>query len=254
MMFDTHCHLNHPDLAPDLVRVIARAHDVGVREMLVVGYDLPSSREAVRLANEIDGVWAAVGFHPHDAKLYDNAAEAEIRGLAQEPRVVAIGEIGLDFYRDLSPREVQARVFERQLALAQEVGKPVVLHHRDSREEAYRILAGVADGMAGCIVHCFNDSAEWVHRWLDLGFVIGIAGPVTYKRNDRLRELVAGLPRDRILIETDCPYLAPHPYRGKRNEPAYLTLVAEEVARCWSSNVEAVAHATTATAHRILGL
>ena len=253
ILFDSHCHLNHRDLLSDLDGVLYRARDAGVVEMVIVGYDIPSSREAVRLAHDHQGLWAAVGVHPHDAKTYDDEADREIRRLARDSRVVAIGEIGLDFYRDLSPRPIQRDVFERQLAIAETLEMPVILHHRDATEESYDTLARMTDSLVGCIVHCFNDSPGWARKWLDLEFVLGIGGPLTYPKNEGLRHIIATAPRDKVILETDCPYLTPHPHRGKRNEPAYLALVADEVARLWEITTDEVAQITTGNARIAFG-
>jgi len=245
-LVDTHAHLNDRRYAPDRDAVIARAaaESVGI---VTVGADLSSSEAAVRLARENAHVWCAVGVHPHDSKTLDRAGLARLQALAAEYRVVAIGEIGLDYYRDLSPRDVQRRVFIEQLALAQERRLPAILHNRDGTEDLLRILSEVKLP-AGGVVHSFLGDEALARRFLKLGLYLGIGGPVTYPANDLLRQAVAAVPLDRLVLETDCPYLTPVPHRGKRNEPAYVALIAEEVAHVRNLSVEEIAARTTANA------
>jgi TatD DNase family protein len=196
--------------------------------------------------------------HPHDAKTLDGAALAELRELAGRPKVVAIGEIGLDFYCDLSPRDVQRRAFRAQLAWAAQLGKPVIIHDREAHDEVMAILEPWARGLAGSVLegragvlHSFSGELPMAERAIELGFYISISGPVTYQNARRLPEIVAALPLDRLLVETDCPYLPPHPYRGQRNEPAYVQLVAQRIAAIRGVPVEEIAAATTENAERI---
>jgi TatD DNase family protein len=257
-LVDTHAHLDFERFDADRAAVIEQARAAGVRGVVNVGVDVPSSRAAVRLAGEYDCIYAAVGMHPHDAKKLDGAALAELRELAQDPRVVAVGEIGLDFYRNLSPREVQRRAFRAQLAWAAKLGKPVVIHDRDAHDELMSILAAWASGLAHSplagrvgVLHTFSGDLAMARRAIDLGFYLSISGPVTYKNARQLPDIVRALPLDRLLVETDCPFLAPHPYRGKRNEPAYVRLVAERIAELKDMALDQVAEATTANAQRL---
>ena len=258
---DVHAHLDFPEFNADRPLVIQRAQAAGVGAILNVGADLPSSRQAVALAEQYDRVYAAVGMHPHDAKKLDGATLAEFRNLACRPKVVAVGEIGLDFYRNLSPPEVQRRAFQAQLVWAAQLGKPVIIHDREAHDEVLAILtdwaAGLTDSpLAGRlgVLHTFSGDQAMAERAIELGFYISISGPVTYPNARRLPEIVRSLPLDRLLIETDCPFLTPHPHRGQRNEPAYVRLVAERIAHLRGMSVEELARATTANAQRLLGL
>ncbi|MEA3460062.1 MAG: TatD family hydrolase [Chloroflexota bacterium] len=251
-LIDTHVHLDFPQFEGDREEVIERALAAGVWRIINVGTDLASSRRAVALAEAHPQIYAAVGVHPHDAKTLTDKALTELRELARHPRVVAIGEIGLDFYRDLSPRDIQREALEQQLALAQELGKPVVIHDREAHAEVMEILRR-RQGLRG-VLHCFSGSLEMAREAIELGFHISVAGPVTFENARRLLEIVRQLPLERLLIETDCPYLAPHPHRGRRNEPAYVRLVAQRIATLKEVPLETVAHTTTDNARALFGL
>ncbi len=256
-LIDTHTHLDFPQFDADREAVIQRAQAAGVGLMINVGADLESSRAAVALAEKYDCIYAAVGVHPHEAKKLDGAALAELRDLATHPQVVAVGEIGLDFYRDLSPRDVQRRAFQAQLAWAGRLGKPVIIHDREAHDEVLAILtdwvAAAPERRCG-VFHCFSGDLAMARRAVALGFYLGVDGPITYQNARKLPEIVEWLPLDRLLIETDCPYLTPHPHRGERNEPAYVRLVAERIAALKGISVEELAQATTANARRLFGL
>jgi len=217
---------------------------------------LASSQAAVALAEAYPQIYAAVGVHPHDAKTLTGDMLKELRALALHPKVVAIGEIGLDFFRDLSPRDKQRQAFKQQLALASEIGKPVIIHDRDAHSEIMAILHRWVRGSHEPVgvLHCFSGDLAMAQEAIELGFYISIAGPVTFKNARRLRELVGQLPLEKLLIETDCPYLAPHPYRGKRNEPAYVKLVAQEVARVKGLSPEKVSRVTSDNAQALFAL
>ncbi len=231
MLFDTHAHLHFPEFAADLSAVLQRAREVGVRLILTIGTDAEDSREAVALAEAHPEVYAAVGVHPHDAVRADEAALEELQQLARTSRkVVAIGEIGLDYYRNLSPREAQIQVFRRQLDLARQLSKPVLIHCREAHADVLEILRQEGVPGAGGIMHCFSGDAAVARQCLDLGLLISLAGPVTYPNARKLPEVVKLTPADRLVVETDCPFLPPQPYRGKRNEPAYLPITASRVA------------------------
>ncbi|GAB4535521.1 MAG: TatD family hydrolase [Anaerolineae bacterium] len=230
-MIDSHCHLDFPQFDEDRDVVLRRAARAGVTAVINPGADLESSRRAVALAGRYDAVYAAVGVHPHDASSLTDETLAELRRLASNPEVVAIGEIGLDYYRDLSPRSRQRAAFEEQLALAAELDLPVIIHQRDSADHVMAILRDWAkNGHPGCVLHAFSGDREMADEAASLGFFIGIGGPLTFKNARRLPEIVPHLPLSCLLVETDAPYLTPHPYRGKRNEPAYVVLVAERLA------------------------
>jgi TatD DNase family protein len=258
MLIDTHAHVDFQKFDADRRAVIERAQASGVTVILDVGADLESSRAAVQLAQDYDLIYAAVGMHPHDASRLDGATLAALRELARQPKVVAIGEIGLDFYRDLSPRDVQRRAFQAQLAWAAKLGKPVIVHDRDAHEEVMAILSGWASGLKNSllagragVLHTFSGDRAMAEQAIDLGFYISVSGPVTYHNAGQLPDVVRALPLDRLLVETDCPFLAPHPHRGKRNEPAYVRLVAERVAELRGMAFEDLAQATTANARRL---
>ncbi|MGH7326209.1 MAG: TatD family hydrolase [Candidatus Rokuibacteriota bacterium] len=253
-LFDTHAHLHFPEFASDLAEVLARARAAGVRRLLTIGTDVETSRAAIALARREPDVWATVGIHPHDAAAGDEAALDEVARLAAEPRVVAIGEIGLDFFRNLSPPAAQERVFRRLLELARRLGKPVVIHCREAHADVLRIIEEDGAGSIRGIMHCFSGDADIARRCLELGLLISLAGPVTYPNARALPEVARLVPGDRLVIETDCPFLPPQGYRGKRNEPAYLALTAARVAELRREALEPLAARLTANACALLGV
>lgn len=230
---------------------LAAARAAGVGGFVVPATKLEDAPQAVEIARQNHDVWAGVGFHPHDAKHCDDAAFAEIERLAADERVVAIGEIGLDYHYDYSPRDVQRAVFERHIDLAKRLDKPVIVHNRESTEEMVEILS--ASGARG-ILHSYTESLDVARKLVDLGYYISFSGIVTFKSAESLRDVARGLPHDRILIETDTPYLAPVPYRGRDNEPAYVIAIAELLARLWSVSVERVAEQTTANFEQVFSV
>ena len=250
-LIDSHAHLNFPQFDADREAVIARARKAGLVAILNVGTDLASSRTAVKLAEKYDFLYAAVGVHPHDARTLTPTVLDELRRLARHPKVVAIGEIGLDYYRDLSPRPMQQWAFADQLALAAELGLPVVVHSREAHDDVLATLQGW-DGVG--VLHSYSAGPERLEEVLELGFYIGISGPVTFPKANRLRAVAAAVPLERLLVETDCPYLTPVPHRGRRNEPAYVQYVVEAVARARETSPKAVARATADNARRLFGM
>ncbi len=252
-LIDTHSHLNHPRLLRELPHVLARARAADVSAMIVVGYDLASSRKAVELAESSSDIWAAVGVHPHDAADVGQDELSEIRTLARSERVVAIGETGLDFYRNLSPRPAQERAFEGHLALGGELGLPVIVHCREAQEEVLAALESERP-QSPAIWHCFDGTLDHARRALDLGLFLGFGGRVTYRKAADLREVAAAVPADRMLLETDCPYLAPEPKRGRDNEPANLVVIAEAMAAIRGEEGRAFRDVTSANACRVFGL
>ncbi len=252
-LIDTHAHLTDKQFRSDLTETLARAQEAGVKRIITVGYDLPSSQAAVELARQEPMIWATVGVHPHDADKVDEAVLADLRQLAGQPKVVAIGEIGLDFYRDLSPREAQREVFRKQLELAVEVGLPVSLHDRNATDEVLAILEEYSGRLAG-VAHCFSGNAKQARKYLALGFYLGVDGPVTYPKNDPLRQVLASAPANRLLVETDCPYLPPQELRGKRNEPAYVALVLAALAEVLGLPAGQLAEQTTRNAEKLFGV
>jgi len=233
--------------------VLARAREAGVVAVVSIGADETSSRQAVALAERHATVFAAVGGHPHDAATFTEAAWDEWRRLAAHPRVVAIGECGLDYFRDLSPRDVQRRVFARHLALAKDTGLPVVIHCRDAYDDCLDIVAAELGAPARAVMHCFLGGAAVARRALDLGLCLGIGGSLTFPREEAFRQVVAGLPLERLVVETDSPYLTPRPVRG-RNEPAHVRHVAARLAGVLGVPFERLAAATTANARALFGL
>ena len=253
-LFDTHAHLHFPEFAGDLDAVLERARVAGVRRILTIGTDVPTSRAAAALAFREPNVWAAVGIHPHEAADADEAALAEIERLAGGPRVVAIGETGLDFFRNLAPREAQERALRSQLALARRTRKPVLIHCRDAHEETLSILGAADVSEHGGIMHCFSGDVGIARRCLDLGLLLSLAGPVTYPKPGALPEVAKFVPADRLVVETDCPFLPPQPYRGKRNEPAYLAITAARVAELRGEPVPDLAARMSENARSLLRL
>lgn len=249
-LIDTHAHLHLEQFDADRDMVFARAQEAGVQRIIEIGYDLDSSRAAVALAEQHDHVYAVVGIQPHYAKEADARWLDEIRGMAARPKVVAIGEIGLDYYWNKAPHEDQERLFREQLALARELNMPVVIHSRDAREDTVRILGDVARGQPG-VMHSFSGDWEYAMACLEIGFMLSFSGPVTFPKATELHEVARRVPLDRVLTETDCPFLAPHPYRGKRNEPAYVRLVAERLAALREQPLEVVASAVWQNAERM---
>jgi TatD DNase family protein len=252
-LFDTHAHLHFADFDADRAEVLRRAHAAGVTRMVTIGTELPTSRAAIAVAEATPGVWATVGVHPHDAAEVDAAALAEIESLAGGPRVVAIGEIGLDFFRDLSPRDAQQRVFRHFVRVARRVRKPVVVHCRDAHAEVLGILSDERVAEVGGVMHCFSGDVDIARRCLDLGLMISLAGPVTYPNARALPEVARFVPRDRLVIETDCPFLPPQGHRGKRNEPALMALTAARVAELRGEPVAELARQTSDNARRLFG-
>lgn len=241
-LIDTHAHLHTEPFDPDRDMVFARAAEAGVQRLIEIGYDLDSSRAAVALADQHPHMYAVVGIQPHYALEADVAWLAEVRRLAAHPKVVAIGEIGLDYHWDRAPHADQERLFREQLALARELGLPVVIHSRDAKEDTIRILGDAARGQPG-VMHSFSGDWDYAAACLDVGFYLSLSGPVTFPKATELHEVARRAPLDRILTETDSPYLSPHPRRGKRNEPANVRLVAERIAALRELPLEALAEA-----------
>jgi len=257
-LVDSHAHLNSPAYDRDRETVIARAKAEGVTRIIDIGTDLEASRRAVELSEKYPGIiYAAVGVHPHDAVTVTEEVLVELRKMALQAGVVAIGEIGLDYYRDLSPREEQRRAFWEQLHLAREAGLPVIVHDRNAHADVLAILrefsAHEEVRSPRGVLHCFSGDYSMACEAIEMGWYISVAGPVTFPNAHRLREIVSQLPLDRLLVETDCPYLAPQRYRGKRNEPAYVRWVVERIAQVKGLGFEEVARKTSENACRLFG-
>ena len=250
-LFDTHAHLHVPEFADDLAAVLERARAAGVQWLVTIGSDVATTTAAIALAARVDRVWATAGIHPHDAGEADEATFAEIERLARDPRVVAIGEIGLDFFRNLAPREAQERTFRRLLDLARRLGKPAVMHCRDAHAETLAILEEERIWEVGGIMHCFSGDVAIARRCLDVGLLISLAGPVTYPKPGALPEVARFVPADRLVVETDCPFLPPQGHRGQRNEPAYLALTAARVAELRGEPLEILGPRMSDNARRL---
>jgi TatD DNase family protein len=244
---DSHCHLDFDAFDQDRDAVIAAARDAGLVAILNPGTSLETSRAAVSLAEETPMVYAAVGVHPHGADGFTRATRDELRALAEHPKVVAIGEIGLDFYRNYSAHDAQRRAFAAQLELAAELARPVIIHNRDATAETMGMLREWADGGPARrgILHSYSAGPEWLEQALEMGFYLGISGPVTFAKATTLQRVVRQAPLERLLVETDAPFLTPEPHRGRRNEPAYVRYVTEKVAALKGLSLEEVAEQTT---------
>ena len=258
-LVDSHCHLYLPEVETDLPGVMARAAEAGIEAVVVPGIDLASSREAVELAEHWPGVYAAVGVHPHHAASWSATVRAELRALAQSPRAIAVGETGLDFYRNLAPHAVQMESFRGQLDLAAECALPVIVHNRSASPEVYAELeawmarTGRRNGRPPGVLHAFSGDPQSAQRAMALGFLLGVAGPVTYPKADDLRATLASVPCEHLVIETDAPYLTPAPHRGRRNEPAYVALVACGLATALGLDAVELASRTSGNAARLFG-
>jgi TatD DNase family protein len=256
MFIDSHAHIDGPEFDADREEVIQRARDARVSAILNVGTGDPHSgafERAVELGNKHETVYTALGVHPHDARLFDPQAERKLLELIkQSPRVIAWGEIGLDFHYDNSPREVQMDVFRRQLRLAASARLPVIVHTREAEAETIDILRSEwsGSGLPG-VMHCFSGTQDLAEQVIELGFLISFSGILTFKKADELRSVAKHVPLDRLLIETDCPFLSPVPFRGKRNEPAYVVEVARCLAELRSLSLEEIAAITTANFKRV---
>ena len=247
---DTHVHLNADQYEEDLQEVIDRATAAKVEKMVVVGFDRITIERAMRLIEDYDFIYAVIGWHPVDAIDCTEQDLQWIEQLAAHPKVVGIGETGLDYYWDKSPKDVQQYWFRKQIHLAQKLNLPIIIHNRDATADVVQILREENAATVGGIMHCFGGSVETARECIKMNFMISLGGPVTFKNARQPKEVATEIPLDYLLIETDAPYLAPHPYRGKRNEPSYVTLVAEEIARLKQLPVEEVAKKTTENAKR----
>jgi TatD DNase family protein len=251
MLTDSHTHMNDPQFDEDREQAIERAREAGISLMINVGFNRQTIPSSLALAEKYDFIYSTVGWHPHDAIDMKEEDLIWIESLLEHPKVVAIGEIGLDYYWDNSPRDVQADVFRKQIRLARKVGMPIVIHNRDAHQDVVDILREEKADEVGGVMHCFSSSWEIAKECLDLNFYISFGGPVTFKNAVKPKEVAKQVPLDKLLIETDSPYLTPHPYRGKRNETAYVKLVAEMVAEIHGLTLEEIANITTDNAKKL---
>ncbi len=251
---DSHAHLDLEELLPDQAGVLRRAREAGVALIINVATGLGDARQVIATAGKYPEVYAAAGVHPHGAKDITEKDLETMAGLATHPRVVAIGEIGLDFYRLRSPAAAQQVWFRRQLELASSLKKPVIIHTREATENTLKILREYRGRLAGGIMHCFAGSLTEAHDFLDLGLHLSFSGTLTYPKAGLLREVAKAAPLDRLLVETDCPYLPPQPWRGQRNEPAYVVATARQLAEVKGLSLEEVAAATWENTLRVFGL
>lgn len=254
MLFDTHVHLNVSHFDEDREQVIHRAKEAGVEWMTVIGFDRETIEKAIELAETYDWMYASVGWHPVDAIDFTDQDLCKLQELASHPKVVALGEMGLDYHWDKSPKGTQQEVFRKQIRLAKEVELPIIIHNREATEDILTILKEEKADEIGGIMHCYNDSVDYVDRCLEMNFYISLGGPVTFKNAPLPKQVATYVPENRLLIETDCPFLAPHPNRGKRNEPAYVRLVVEKIAELRGISVGELAEITTNNARQVFGL
>lgn len=254
MLFDTHTHLNAEQFNDDIPETLKKAAEHDVTRMAVVGFDTPTIDKSLALSQEYDHIYSIVGWHPTESHSYTDAIEEKLYHQLQLPKIVAMGEMGLDYHWPDSTKEEQFEAFRRQIRVAKELKLPVSIHNREATEDVYKILKEEHIEDIGGIMHSFGESTDWMERFLDLGMHISLSGVVTFKNAPEVREVAKAVPFDKLLIETDAPYLAPMPFRGKRNEPAYVKYVAEEVAKQRGITYEEVGQQTTANANRLFGL
>ncbi|MEI5994726.1 TatD family hydrolase [Candidatus Enterococcus mansonii] len=254
MIFDSHTHLNAEQFNEDIPETIKRAKELGVTEMAVVGFDTPTIEKSLELSQQYKEIQSIIGWHPTEAGSYTSEIEKKLQQLLTTPKVVALGEIGLDYYWMEDPKEVQDRVFRRQIAIAKEMNLPISIHTREAMEDTYKILKEEDIRDIGGIMHSFSGDPEWMKRFLDMGMHISLSGVVTFKKALDVQEVAKSVPLDRLLVETDAPYLAPVPYRGKRNEPGYTRYVVEKIAELRETSFEEIANQTTDNAHRLFRL
>ncbi|WNC14942.1 TatD family hydrolase [Brevibacillus brevis] len=254
MLFETHTHLNAPEFDEDRAEVIARARENGVSTIVNIGFNAETIPTCIELAEAYDFIYAVVGWHPQDAKDMTDEHLAWIEELSRHPKVIGLGEMGLDYYWDTSPKDVQAEVFRKQIRLARKVGMPIIIHNRDAHQDVISILKEEKAAEVGGIMHCFSGSWETAKLALDMNFYISFGGPLTFKNAKQPKEVAAKVPLDRLLIETDSPYLTPHPFRGKRNESGYVRYVCEEMANIRGLSYEEMAQITAENARRLFRL
>ncbi|MBG9756046.1 TatD family hydrolase [Lysinibacillus sp. fkY74-1] len=254
MFIDTHVHLNADQYEEDLQEVINRALEAKVEKMVVIGFDRKTIERTMELIEQFDFIYGVIGWHPVDAIDCTQEDLEWIEELAAHPKIVGIGETGLDYYWDKSPKDVQQVIFRKQIQLAQKINLPIIIHNRDATGDVVKILREENAASVGGVMHCFSGSVETARECIAMNFMISLGGPVTFKNARLPKEVATEIPLEHLMIETDAPYLAPHPYRGKRNEPAFVPLVAEEIARLKGLTIEEIAQATTDNAKNFFGI
>lgn len=254
MFIDTHVHLNADQYEEDLQEVINRALEAKVEKMVVIGFDRKTIERTMELIEQYDFIYGVIGWHPVDAIDCTQEDLEWIEELAAHPKIVGIGETGLDYYWDKSPKDVQQVIFRKQIQLAQKINLPIIIHNRDATGDVVKILHEENAASVGGVMHCFSGSVETARECIAMNFMISLGGPVTFKNARLPKEVATEIPLEHLMIETDAPYLAPHPYRGKRNEPAFVPLVAEEIARLKGLTIEEIAQATTDNAKNFFGI
>jgi TatD DNase family protein len=252
-MIDSHCHLDFDTFDKRRDKAVSAANEAGVHTIINIGIDVETSQRSIEIAERFDSIYATVGIHPHDSKKLDNAALNRLASLAKHTKVVGIGEIGLDFYRDLSPRHIQKKAFEQQLELAVETKLPIVIHTRESFQPTVEMVKKYAGRLAGGVFHCFPGDINDARQVIDLGFVISVGGVITFK-NSKMSKVAAKVPLDKVILETDAPFLTPEPHRGKKNEPAYVALVYRKLAELRDMPLSEVEKVTDRTCKKLFRL
>jgi TatD DNase family protein len=252
-IIDTHAHLQWKSFDHDRRMAIERAKQAGISTIINIGYDIDSCEIGLEMAKTYDGLYAALGIHPHESRSLSDSVLARLEKLSRSNKVVAIGESGLDFYRNLSPKNIQKEAFEKHLILAGNRNLPIVVHVRDAYKEVYEILSKHSGNLRG-VIHCWSGDSELAKAYLDLGFYLSVAGPVTYSTAVQLKVIAKDVPLDRLVVETDCPWLAPQSQRGERNEPSFLPEVITKIADLRNISAEAVAKHTTSNARRLFNI
>jgi len=254
LLVDSHAHLDGGQFTDDLTETVDRATANGISHILTIGCDLESSAASITIAEQFEHIFAAVGVHPHDATEIDKGALQKLKRMLNHPKVVALGEIGLDYYRDRSPCDIQREALRQQIRLAHETGKPIIVHDRDAHTEVIGILKEEDGGKYGGVLHCFSGDLNMAKQCLDLGFYLSFTGTITYPKNTEIRDIIKAIPIDRMLVETDCPYLSPQKFRGKRNEPAYVRYTAEKMAEIKGLTIADVARVTSRNCYDLFGI
>ena len=254
MLIDTHAHLDFDEFKDDMDNILARIKEAGVEKIVVPGVTFEDLDRVITLAQKHDNIYAAVAIHPSEAKSWGDGSYELLKGYAQKNKVVAIGETGLDHYWDKTFNDVQEHVFREHIRLAKELNKPIIVHDRDAHEDTLRVLKESGASEIGVVLHCFSGSPEFAMQCVKEGYYIALGGPVTFKNAHKPKEVAKQIPLDKLLLETDSPFLTPHPYRGKTNNPAMVKLVAEEIARLREISFEELSEATTENAKRFFGI